>query len=201
MAEQEVPGGQEVESLKIGDQDLIKPEVLDAYKRMLGYQFGGTVLLVASMAVALLLSYAIAKYQPPLLLLVMLGGMLGAFFSALTRLYKIEDLPIALISPAVTHLGGRYLFIYSFVPPVVGAIAAVVLYVAFAGDLLQGGLFPKIACKVTDGCGEFKDIVNNYAPDEPKDYAKALIWAFIAGFSERLVPDTLQAFAKKTQRD
>ena len=179
----------------------VKPEILEAYKRMLGYQLGGTVVLVLIMTLALLISYAIAKYQPPLLLLVMFAGMLGAFFSALIRLYRIEDLSIALISPTISRLGSRYLFMYSFVPPIVGAIGAIVIYIAFAGDLLQGGLFPKIVCKVPDGCGELAEIVNNYGPAEAKDYAKALIWAFIAGFSERLVPDTLQTFARQEKKD
>jgi hypothetical protein len=179
----------------------VKPEILEVYKQMLSYQLGGTVVLVLLMSLALLTSYAVAKYQPPLLLLVMFAGMLGAFFSALIRLYKIEELSIALISPTISRLGGRYLFMYSFVPPIVGAIGAIVVYIAFAGDLLQGGLFPKIVCKVPGRCGELAEIVNNYGPEEAKDYAKALMWAFIAGFSERLVPDTLQTFARQGTKD
>ena len=57
----------------------LKPELLGAYKRMLTYQFSGTVVLVTVMAAGLLGSYAIARWEPPILILVTLSGMLGAF--------------------------------------------------------------------------------------------------------------------------
>jgi hypothetical protein len=128
---------------------------------------------------------------------VMLTGMLGAFFSALTRLYRIEQLAGAVISPAVSELGAFYLLFYSLIPPLVGAIAAVVIYVTFAAVLLHGDLFPTISCRPGLPCSQFSDIIANYVPAEPKDYAKALVWGFIAGFSERLVPDTLRGFATR----
>ena len=175
----------------------VDPKLLKTYKIMLGYQFGGALMLVVFLVAAMLIAYKFKdSYQPPLLLLVLLAGMLGAFFSALTRLYKIEQLADAVISPTVSELGAFYLLIFSLVAPLVGAIAAVVIYISFAGEFLQGGLFPTIRCK--GECGSFVDVVANYIPNEPKDYAKALVWGFIAGFSERLVPDTLQTFA--TQR-
>jgi len=175
----------------------IDEALLKAYKHMLIYQFIGAVVLGVGMLALLLLAYQFKNYfQPPLLLLVVLVGMLGAFFSALTRLYRIEQLADAMISPTLSRLGAFYLLIFSLIAPVVGAIAALVLYVSFAGEFLQGGLFPSIKCK--GECGSFVDVIANYVPAEPKDYAKALVWGFIAGFSERLVPDTLQTFA--TQR-
>ncbi len=171
--------------------------LLRTYKFMLIYQFGGALLLGGGMLASLLLAYLFkGSFQPPLLLLVVLVGMLGAFFSALTRLYRIEQLADAVISPTVSQLGAFYLLVFSLIAPVVGGIAALVLYVSFAGEFLQGGLFPSIKCK--GECGSFVDVIANYVPNEPKDYAKALVWGFIAGFSERLVPDTLQTFA--TQR-
>jgi hypothetical protein len=39
--------------------------------------------------------------------------------------------------------------------------------------------------------------MNNYWPSKPEDYGKALVWAFAAGFSERLVPDVLQGLVSK----
>jgi hypothetical protein len=179
----------------------LQPELLAAYKRMLTYQFSGTLVLVGVLAVGLLGSYAIAtKWDPPILVLVTLSGMLGAFFSALTRLYNVDQVSIALITPTVSKLGGWHLLMYSFVPPLVGAIAAVVLYVGFISDLVSGGLFPKMACKGSGKtCTELVELLNAYGPAGPTDYGKALIWAFIAGFSERLVPDTLQSLVAKSQ--
>ena len=31
-----------------------------------------------------------------------------------------------------------------------------------------------------------------WGPDAAQDYAKVLVWGFVAGFAERFVPDTLQ---------
>ena len=183
-------------------QMVINPLVLEAYKRLLGYQFAGTFALVIVLGLALWFSYWIASAKPPLLLLIMMCGMLGALFSALTRLYKVDDVAIAIISPVVASLGRTHLAIYAAVPPIVGAIASVVLYIAFAADVLQGVMFPRIACRAAGetGCADLYGILQNFVPKEPTDYCKALIWGFIAGFSERLVPDTLQMLAAKQQK-
>jgi hypothetical protein len=122
--------------------ETVQARILGAYKQMLAYQFGGTLILAGGTALYLFILYGHGQTSPPLLGLVMLGGMLGAFFSALTRLYNVDQASIALISPTVRELGGPYLMMYSFVPPVIGAIAAVVLYLAFVGKLLEGALFP-----------------------------------------------------------
>jgi hypothetical protein len=180
-----------------GAQKIFGPSVIDSYRLLLAYQFGGALLLVVGIVIALLLSYVISKYYPPFHLLVMFCGMLGAFFSGLTRLSKIDDAIAGLDLNSIGFLGARYLVVYSFVPPLVGAIAAVVIYMAFAGDFLQGGLFPKFGCKVDGGCKYLYEIIYDYTPVDPKDYAKAIVWAFIAGFSERLVPNVLNQIAKQ----
>ncbi len=126
---------------------------------------------------------------------------LGAFFSALIRLYNFEDLPKALILRELEDLPKGHLLIYSFVPAVVGSISATVLYLIFAADLLQGGLFPKFGCDLGDNnCNLFRTLLDNWHPAQAEDYAKALVWAFVAGFAERLVPDTLQGLSKASQR-
>lgn len=187
---------EDTESISLNKID----QAVEAYKRLLIYQFGGALLFVIVLCVALWFSFHIAQSKPPLLILIMLCGMLGAFFSALTRLYSIHDLHHPIVPPLVTKLGIGHLWIYALVPPVVGSIAAVVIYLAFAGDVLQGVIFPKIACKDKAQCGDLYGLVHNFVPSEPVDYAKALIWAFIAGFSERLVPDTLHMLASKQNK-
>ena len=150
----------------------LKPELLGAYKRMLTYQFSGTVVLVTVMAAGLLGSYAIARWEPSL----------------------------ALISPTVSKLNGWHLLMYSFVPPVVGAIASVVLYVGFVSGLVSGGVFPAMSCKGNGKtCTDLIEVLTSYGPTGANDYGKALIWAFIAGFSERFVPDILQSLVMRSQ--
>jgi hypothetical protein len=94
---------------------------------------------------------------------------------------------------------GATAYVFSH-PPVIGAIAAVVLYMIFAGHLVQGDLFPKIDCqdksKCTGGLGSL--LIAFFGPVEPPDFAKVVVWSFIAGFSERLVPNMLDALSKTT---
>src|SRR5690349_2636313 len=87
---------------------------------------------------------------------------------------------------------------YSFVPPLVGAIAAVVLYLVFVGGLMSGSLFPSFSC-FQGTCGDVTEMMRFYLPAGPQDVGKALVWAFAAGFSERLVPDLLQGLVTKEQ--
>ena len=185
--------------------DETPSEVVDAYKRILAYQFSGTVLLVAGLSAALVGSYFIAQLQPPMLLLIMLSGMLGAFFSALTRLYSADQISIALISPIAAKLNGWHLLMYSFIPLMVGAIASVVLYWGFVSGLVEGGIFPKMACKDSEGskidCKTLVEVLYQYGPKDAADYGKALIWAFVAGFSERFVPDLLQSLVVRSQKE
>ena len=178
----------------------MRAKLLGAYKRMLSYQFYGAIALVVLLGCGILTTFAIAYWQLPLLFIATLTGMLGAFFSALTRLYNVDELSIALISPTVSELEGRYLLMYSLVPPIIGAIASVVIYVAFVAGIIEGGVFPKMACMTGHKCETLQEILDFYGPATSQDYGKAWIWAFIAGFSERLVPDLLQSLVSKTQK-
>lgn len=181
----------------------ISDEMLNAYKLLLKFQFGGAMVLVGVLAVGLLFSYVIhEKWQTPILVLVTLSGVLGSYFSALTRLHGAGNLSADLITPVMQRLGGYYLFMYSLVPPIVGGVAAVVLYVAFMGDFLgSGGLFPVMECKGQGkGCKQLVEVLNDFGPQAAKDYGKVLVWSFIAGFSERFVPDTLQSLVAKSQQ-
>jgi hypothetical protein len=205
------------------------PQVLEAYKQMLVSLFLAT-LVISLVTIAITLSFYMAhketlvevpsplvpdakvfsagRTDPPLMIILIFAGALGAFFSSLMRLYDFADLPKALIEPGLGRLPSGYLLIYSLVPSVVGAIAATVLYITFAAGLLEGALFPKFACKFVDqagkalapeACHTFGTTISDFGPQSAADYAKALIWAFIAGFAERLVPDALQSFASKVE--
>jgi hypothetical protein len=153
------------------------------------------------MGVAFVASYLISlAWNPPLVIFVALGGMLGAYFSALARLYNVDQLSIALITPTMSRLGGGYLLMYSLVPPIIGAIAAIVLYVIFLAGLMgNGGVFLVMACK--DGkCDTLFAVLHHFEPSEAQDYCKVLVWTFAAGFSERLVPNTPTSLAAKLEK-
>lgn len=192
-----------------GASDRIsRRRVLAVYKQMLVSLFIATLVVIAILT-AFLLVFFISYYvkgnanthDPPLMLIVLLAGSLGAFFSALLRLYNFQDLPKAMVARELEGLPKGHLIIYSLVPAVVGAISATVLYMLFASGLVQGDLFPSFVCKKGEAaCKTFGMLIGEWGPDEATDYAKAIVWGFIAGFAERLVPDTLQSLSKSAQQ-
>ena len=68
----------------------------------------------------------------------------------------------------------------------------------FSSQIIQGPFFPEFSCELLEpeNCNEFQLFLTEWSPNEAKDYAKAIVWGFIAGFSERFVPDILNKVVK-----
>lgn len=125
------------------------------------------------------------------------AGLVGAGFSVLSRLYSLTwTLRItAQIEDAQALKKG--LVINCVLSLVEGVFAASVMYLLFTSGLLNGELFPKF----NEPNGYYQSSFLRFLECEPKsppDAAKLLIWAFIAGFAERLVPDKLNRLAGET---
>lgn len=184
-----------------------RQRLLTVYKQMLVSLFIATLAIMGTL-VAVIMPFFIKYYfygdanahSPPLLPVIALAGALGAFFSILMRLYNYEDLPKALISSDLDGLPTTHLVIYSLVPAVVGAIAAAVLYMLFASNLIQSTLFPEFACK-KEPCDSFAMLIGEWSPKLAPDYAKSIVWGFIGGFAERLVPDMLKGLSQSTAKN
>jgi len=173
---------------------MITPAMLNAYAQMLACLFVATLILIAIIAATMLTADHFG-FSFPVLAIVALCGAMGAFVSALSRLYTLKDLPALLMQQGFHGMKNLYVLVYSLVPPVVGVISAVVLYGAVLAGLVQGDLFPKFACGTGhDQCASFVGLLH-YGPVGATDYAKAMVWGFIAGFSERLVPSALEQLA------
>jgi len=185
----------------------ISRAMLQAYRSMLTSLFIATALLTALIAALLLVfdhdfffNPGPGVKEPSILLFVTLEGALGSFVSALIRLYNFTELPKALLDGQLQRFQFVHLVMYSLVPPIVGAIGAAALYLMFAAGLLEGVLFPKFGCNPGAECSGFGGLIEHWAPVSAQDYAKALVWGFIAGFSERVVPDALQRLAKSASK-
>ncbi len=119
---------------------------------------------------------------------VAVAGIAGSFFSLMGRLYSI---PVKgdLIDRSPSR-SRKFLWLISpFLSATQGAVAALTLFFLLrAGIQGQLAIFPQWSdpkLPLWEG------------PGLPADQAKIVIWAFIAGFSERLVPDMLTQLADK----
>ena len=127
---------------------------------------------------------------------VVFAGALGAVFSAQRRIQTTVSRRSSLInimrSPS-TKISVQ-------IAPIIGALSAVVLAFLFASGLLSGALFPEVA---VTGNGKGLPLCAALAyghSDVTMDFAKLMVWSFIAGFAERLIPDALDRLAAQAEK-
>jgi hypothetical protein len=88
-----------------------------------------------------------------------------------------------------------------FLPAINGAIFAFVLYMLVRAGLLAGDVFPKFSSEDNKNGLVLLDFLRQGRPEAASDYAKLIVWSFIAGFAERFVPDTLSRFINKRETE
>ena len=125
------------------------------------------------------------KLHSATILIVLFAGAMGGLMSVLQRynnnLVKEGD-PINNITFQSWY--------QTFNPAINGALFAALLYIIFMGKLIEGSIFPTFGQASESGSG-FIALLTEIKPDGGSNYAKLIIWSFIAGFAERFVPDTL----------
>ena len=111
-----------------------------------------------------------------------LMGALGGFISSQRHVQSIAS-----VGESLTDMTNLYFFGSNLTASAIsGAVFAAVLFMLFAGGLVQGGLFPKWPVPEN---GDFW-----------QEFAKLLTWSFIAGFAERFVPDTLDHLVARSSK-
>jgi len=156
---------------------------------------------------------------------VALAGIVGGCVSMLQRIQSAPTEGDALFNLAALTNGWRGVSL----SPLYGAIFASLLFVLFAAGILQGTVFPKIETVGSQkiqpaataaapasaapgaaptptpnetqrtGVLQVKDFLKETGPKDGVSFALLMIWSFIAGFAERLVPDTLNRLVAKTE--
>jgi hypothetical protein len=117
-------------------------------------------------------------------ILIVGAGVLGGLTSTLRRIQQTKYSGNADV--ALARLDHSNMSIY--VSPVLGGVFSLLLFFLFAGGLIKGTIFPEVTLEIIK-------YVPNSPPIEGVNLAKLLVWSFIAGFAEKLVPDRLQRIA------
>ena len=114
-------------------------------------------------------------------------GLLGGFVSIQQRLKKFGDEELELLSQSWFQI---------LLIPIYGGIFAGVLYIGFLSNIVEGALFPKFASpsfsQPIPSAEDVRAFLSRTYPATGADLAKLLFWSFIAGFSERLVPQIIE---------
>lgn len=136
----------------------------------------------------------------PLYFVIIIAGMLGALTSFLRRLQKVADAPPN--PDQSTDLSAlAYEKRSAVMSLAIGGVFALVLYVLFAAGMgnLMGDMGPQFEAPKHYALGgvDFHVFVNLVGPATGPDYAKVVVWSFIAGFFEQFVPDVLDRVANK----
>lgn len=181
------------------DEKELFSKNIDIHMRISTWLFFGAVFLVG-----ILLSIIFYKGDNlPVLIVVILAGFVGGFVSSLTRLHQFKKFFPKEAYDELKKIHRFKIVVFSLIPPLIGGIAAVVLYGIFAGGMLSGTFFPEFGyvpqhlSSDNNVTSDFINTVADWRPKEAIDYIKAIVWGFIAGFSERFVPNILEGFTKK----
>ena len=110
-----------------------------------------------------------------LIVLVVILGVLGSCLSSLRRLQTSDDRG----DPVLGALGLAEFNNYKSLSFATGAVSAFIFWLILRTMFLEGNLFPAFAK------GSF------FPAPGAENWARLCIWSFLAGFAERLVPDTL----------
>ncbi len=141
--------------------------------RLIGYLVGDTANHTA---------FYRALQMVTLLSLAAVAGAVGSFISALLRIASVpENNEIARNVVALRYSESVRL------APVTGFVFAILLSFVFGGQLLNGLLFPR-----TTQHAYWPELLSY-----PDELAKWLVWAFIVGFAERLMPDMIDRLVDK----
>ena len=118
-------------------------------------------------------------------------GLVGGFVSIQQRIKNVGEEELELLSRSWFQI---------LLIPVYGGIFALVLYLAFLGGIVDSPIFPHFSIptfSVPPSTDDMKNLFVGTFPQTGIDFAKLVFWCFVAGFSERFVPQIISG----AQRD
>ena len=118
------------------------------------------------------------------------AGWMGACFSMLLGLKGDTS------NQSLAHLTATSRIDNLVARSLIGSVSGLLIMFAFAATILQGALFPTLSF---DGAGKF--VSDTAGWDMSKAHAMLVFWCFLAGFSEKLVPDLLAKAEESAMED
>ncbi|MBI1178420.1 hypothetical protein GC207_13375 [bacterium] len=151
------------------------------------------LMVVAAMTIA---SFLAVADLIPWTTLIFIAGTVGGVVNNFRRMQKLS---LAGAKDS-TEMSERLVTIQIYISPFVGGVFAIILYGIFMAGLVQGSLFPSFQ-SVDESFKTFRGFAALSMPATNADMAKALVWAFIAGFSEGLVPNFISKITSDANRE
>ena len=122
-------------------------------------------------------------------------GIIGGFVSIQQRMNRIQDDELEMLSKSWFQIA---------LIPVFGGVFSVLLYCVFLSDIITGDLFPDFYVPLAEkGVPDTQFMIELFSetyPDSGQSLAKFLFWSFVAGFSERLVPQIITRVTDSVQQ-
>ncbi len=165
------------------------------------------LLMVVSMWILHNSSFSDVAIKPQdfsLAVLSIFSGMIGSCMSLLQRTEKASGAPSCFTDSALDAMDIKLSMSLRYVLSLIfsGAIFASILYLlAVSNFFTLGELFPKLNWQESEVCKEGEGIHTLFTCVKfTQKSSLMLVWAFLAGFAERLVPDTLDSLMEKAKK-
>ena len=119
-----------------------------------------------------------------------LCGIIGGFVSIQQRIRLVSDEELELLTQSWFQI---------LLVPIFGGVFSLVLYALFLSGIVSGDLFPQFNMPKPPESGpndQFMiSLFTKTYPESGQDFGKFLFWSFVAGFSERFVPQIINKVA------
>lgn len=129
-----------------------------------------------------------------LMLLVLLAGSTGAVINNYYRLARLSAVDHDAFDRFDNHVFTMQLYVSVLISGVLGFL----MYGLCISGLVAGDLFPAFK-GVNAGYASVTELLANVSPAGNIDAVKAVVWAFIAGFSEKLIPNMIDRMAERAE--
>ncbi len=118
---------------------------------------------------------------------VIIFALASGFFGA--SFFMLIQLQTRMKESSLSDIREMWKWSFIFLRCLVGIGGALILYFIFQSDLLGGSIWPNLVKLNFDSCCKVGGTSELYVPN--KDLSLLIVWSFLAGYSQTLVPSIL----------